>query len=164
MFFRHQGCFLCAIWHLAIPNTFLEFFCSNCWNFSVPILSLVRSPSRGLSCLRGLFCPCWQRDFLAYFRLSGLLGLSLAGTYRRTTLDSCLAALRLSWDASASLRLACFLFAPARMTFVSPSKLPCTSTVKGSNYFAYCCLTIVGRLLNLLLPRLLWASLRLVSS
>ena len=74
MFFRHHGCFLGAIWHLeTTPNTLLEFFCSNCWNFSVPILSLVRSPSRGLSCLRGLFCPCWQRGFLAYFRLSGLL-------------------------------------------------------------------------------------------
>ena len=73
MFFRHQGCFLCAIWHLETPNTLLEFFCSNCWNFSVPILSLVRLPSRGLSCLRGLFCPFWQRGFLAYFRLFGLL-------------------------------------------------------------------------------------------
>ena len=85
MFFRNQGCFLCAIWHLTIPNTFLEFFCSNCWNFSVPILSLVRSPSRRLSCLRGLFCPCWQRDFLAcllqtLLLASGLLACLTSGS------------------------------------------------------------------------------------
>ncbi len=68
----------------------LEFFCSNCWNFSIPILSLVRSPARGLSCPWGLFCPCRQRglfcpcwhcclDLLLAFWSSGLLACLTSG-------------------------------------------------------------------------------------
>jgi hypothetical protein len=44
----------------------LGFFC--------PFLLIGRRHG-GLSCLRGLFCPCWQCGFLACFRLSGLLVL-----------------------------------------------------------------------------------------